>query len=461
VATAQTTSAEPGASCPAPPVAGPFARTFETLWRYSWWLAVLAGLLAFALQRYVALLFLLGTWFVITLIVKSARWFGRARTGARPAQPLRYHFTPWGVFVFGLTVCASAAALSTGISLLYVVAGLMAAFLMSSMVLAGAYLGRLEIDWLVPDHVFSGHPFKIKLTIRNGKRFFPSYGLLIEDAVRWGHQTTTQTGKMLYLPARSQISVEYDMTVPRRGVHGVDPLVISSSFPLGLLEGVLELPRRRELLVLPRLGDIRGHYVFQRRSLEQNVLRHSLPDDRQIEFFGAREYRHGDSLRHVHWRTSARKGRLFVKEFERQEGKNVLMLLDTCVPRADRKLRVRREMNLEHAVSFCASLAELLLKNSSFYAFAAFCPEFRAIHFDSGRGHFFHVLETLARVQPSRERNLIDLTAELDPLLFKNGLIVAVSLGDLPRLRVHDQLARRAVLVNTDTPEFHHGFVIR
>src|SRR5207248_8221579 len=31
---------------------------------------------------------------------------------------------------------------------------------------------------------------------------------------------------------------------------------------------------------------------------------------------GIREYIIGDSLRHVHWRTSARTGRLHVKEFE-------------------------------------------------------------------------------------------------------------------------------------------------
>jgi uncharacterized protein (DUF58 family) len=442
-------------------LAGLFGRLFEVLWRYSWWIAVVAGSAAFALEQYAVLVFIIAFWFAVTGTVKFARWIALRRRGSRPAQPLRYHFTGWGVFFIALSFLVIAGALNTGISLLYAVAGLMAAFLMGSMVLAGAYLGKLEIDWQVPEHVFSGQPFKVKLTVRNRKRFFASYGLLIEDGVRCRSQTITESGKILYIPPRSQVSVEYDMTLPRRGVHAVQPLVLSSSFPLGVLEGVLELPRKREVVALPRLGDIKGHYVFQRRSLEENVLRHSIPQDRQIEFFGLREYRSGDSLRHIHWRTSARKQQLFVREFERQEGKNILMLLDTHIPRADRNLRVRRELNLELAVSFCASLADLLLRSSSFYAFAAFTPELRTIHFDVGRGHFFHVLDALARVEPTRDKSLLDLSAELDPLLFKNGLVVAVSLGDLPDRPVRDLLGPRAVVIDTDSPEFLHGFVLR
>jgi uncharacterized protein (DUF58 family) len=250
------------------------------------------------------------------------------------------------------------------------------------------------------------------------------------------------------------------MAVPERGAHVLPPILVRSRFPQGVLETAAEFSRPGELVVLPRLGDIRGQYLFKRRSLEQNVLRHSVPQDRQIEFFGLREYRHGDSYRHIHWRTSARRQQLHVKEFERQEGKNVLILLDSFVPKGRNPRAAARADNFELAISFVATLAGRLLEEGSFYGFAAFCPEFRAMHFDVGQGHYYHVLEMLARMRPNRYDGLVELLDQLDIGLYRNGLILAVSLGDVPERHVHYNLRHQAILIDASSPEFRNGFII-
>lgn len=431
----------------------------RTIWRHAWWFVVLAAMVAFALEHYVALIYILASSFAVTVVVKGVTWCIERRTGTREAAALSFHFTPWGIVFIALSFLFIIGAIQTGISLLYGVAGLMAAVMMGSMVLGGFYLSRIEGEWQVPEHLYAGQPFTAKVTVRNRKRVFAAYGLVCEDVVRCRGEDITRETPILYVPPRAQVGIEYEVVVPHRGPHPLAPLVLRSRFPLGVLECAVEVARPCEMLVLPRLGEIKGSYVFQRRSLDQNVLRHSMPQDRQIEFFGLREYRLGDSLRSVHWRTSARRGQLYVREFERQEGKNVLILLDTYLPPGRGPAIERRRENLETAVSFCASLAALLLRNSSFYAFTAFTPEFQTIPYDVGQGHFFHVVETLARVRPNTGHSLPDLLDRVEPVLLRGGLVVAVSLGDLPGLRAHERMGPQCTLINVDSPDFSQGFV--
>jgi uncharacterized protein (DUF58 family) len=80
-----------------------------------------------------------------------------------------------------------------------------------------------------------------------------------------------------------------------------------------------------------------------------------------MEFHGVREYQPGDELRHVHWRTTARRGTLFVAEFAQGANRDTVIVLDLCrASYAD--TGVGAESALEAAVILAASAAAYLLR---------------------------------------------------------------------------------------------------
>jgi uncharacterized protein (DUF58 family) len=122
--------------------------------------------------------------------------------------------------------------------------------------------------------------------------------------------------------------------LPHRGRLAWGPLIASSGFPFGLIYRRVVLMPGQEVLVLPRLG--RVHRGLLRRHLRgvdpraERVRRPALLHrTAQAEFHGLREYRTGDSPRSIHWKTSARRGELMVREFEDLPGQDLVIVLDS------------------------------------------------------------------------------------------------------------------------------------
>ncbi len=113
---------------------------------------------------------------------------------------------------------------------------------------------------------------------------------------------------------------------------------------------------------------------------------------RSEEFVALREYRHGDPLRHIHWRSWAKTGKPIVKEFEDEFFVRHALVLDTfdAEPRGE---------ILEEAVAVAASFACTVLTQESlldllFVGNQSYC-------FTAGRGlaHAEQMLEILAAVK--------------------------------------------------------------
>jgi uncharacterized protein (DUF58 family) len=122
------------------------------------------------------------------------------------------------------------------------------------------------------------------------------------------------------------------------------------------------------------------------------------------EFVALRDYRAGDPLRHVHWRSSARTGRLVVKEFEDEFFVRHALVLDTFAAFA-------QAAAFEDAVSLAASFACTVDTQESLLDLMFVGPQ--AVCFTTGRGvgHAEQALEILAGVQPCREKAFASLQA--------------------------------------------------
>jgi uncharacterized protein (DUF58 family) len=97
-----------------------------------------------------------------------------------------------------------------------------------------------------------------------------------------------------------------------RGAVMAQACVLESSDPLGFFRFRRQAADGEIALVLPRFMSLVGRP--QARELEASV---SAPRAGSgMELFGVREYRAGDPLRRIHWRSSARLGQLVVREYE-------------------------------------------------------------------------------------------------------------------------------------------------
>lgn len=142
----------------------------------------------------------------------------------------------------------------------------------------------------------------------------------------------------------------------QRGVFRLGPHTLRLQDPLGVfvmtvvnraVDAVLIYPRVVHLppLQLPR-GNAQGS-DRQRRPLLGNLPAATIS-----------EYRHGDSLRHVHWASTARRGQMMVKDLEAEPSGNIWLVLDL-----DRKVQQGDGPmgTLEHGIMITASLAADLL----------------------------------------------------------------------------------------------------
>jgi len=146
---------------------------------------------------------------------------------------------------------------------------------------------------------------------------------------------------------------------------------------------VLVLPKRYPLPPFPLPGSMR--YQEGGVALASNI-------GRSDEFVSLREYRRGDPLRHIHWRSWAKTGKPIVKEFEDEFFVRHALVLDTFTgdPRSEA---------LEEAISVAASFACTVLTQESLLDLLFVGAESYCFTAGRGLGHADQMLEILAAVK--------------------------------------------------------------
>jgi uncharacterized protein (DUF58 family) len=117
----------------------------------------------------------------------------------------------------------------------------------------------------------------------------------------------------------------------RRGPVGASRWKIATSDPLGFFVGRRTCADSEVGVVFPRFASLsRLHPV---RELETAAASPRVGSGSEV--FGVREYRAGDSLRRIHWRSSARHGELIVREYEPPGVRAMTIVVDPHPPTAE------------------------------------------------------------------------------------------------------------------------------
>jgi uncharacterized protein (DUF58 family) len=112
-----------------------------------------------------------------------------------------------------------------------------------------------------------------------------------------------------------------------RGRHRFAPVRLSITDPFGLAEARLTLEEQQALVVYPRLVELERVF-FDGGGSPEHGRRLLLRRPVGFDLHSVRDYQQGESLRRVHWPSTARRGSLMVKELEDSPRDEVAVLLD-------------------------------------------------------------------------------------------------------------------------------------
>lgn len=198
------------------------------------------------------------------------------------------------------------------------------------------------------------------------------------------------------LPGSDTCEVSAELVPPRRGKLVLRGLEVSRPDPLGIFKAFRRDRSGAAVLVLPKRYPVPRLALPGVRRYQQGGVALSSAVGESQEFVSLRDYRPGDPLRRIHWRTWARTGKPVVKEYQDEFFVRHALALDTFLPEGGPRL--------EEAVSVAASFACSVLTQDSlldllFVGTEAYC-------FTAGRGLGGpdRMLEVLACVEPCRDK---------------------------------------------------------
>lgn len=277
-------------------------------------------------------------------------------------------------------------------------------------------------------HVPAGHEALVTLTVEN-LALLPTGLLLIEETVPY--QLGSRPRFVLDgVETRGVREITYRLRSETRGRYDIGPLAVRLADPFGLVELTRSFAKVDKLVVTPtvhQLPDVllTGAWTGGGDSHAKTIAAAGEDDA------ATREYRHGDDLRRVHWKSTAKRGELMVRREEQHWQSRCTIFLDT------RHRAFHGEgpgSAFECAVSVAASAGVAMARTGFGLRLVTDAGAGVAGYgglSDVGGGPLERLLlEELATVRASRRLRLVDGTARSGLARARDSLIVAI-LGSL------------------------------
>lgn len=346
--------------------------------------------------------------------------------------------------VLALTAASLAGALVTGRDLYYHLAYVLAGALVVSGLWAWSAMRGLRLGRDTRGHSAQvGRPFEETFSLSCTSRLPKLWVVVRDESNLPGHRASRVVHSLK--PGREHTWTARTLC-DRRGRFRLGPVTIASSDPLGLFEFRRELPQTRSIVVYPATVPMRsfphpasllpGGDALQRRT-------HYITTNAA----GVRDYAPGDSLNRIHWRSTARKSHLIVKEFELDPLMDVWIFLDmqasaqAMVIEDELSLSMREmqplwrraeELRLqpsteEYAVTAAASVAEFFINKRRSVGLVAYGQRREVIQADRDERQLGKILDTLAVLKAEGDMPFDEVLRAEGKRLTRGSVVVAIS----------------------------------
>ena len=252
-----------------------------------------------------------------------------------------------------------------------------------------------------------------------------------------------------------------------RGRFRLGPITLTSGDPFGLFRMKYHLPHTSNVVVYPNtvplrsfplpIGMLPGGDALRRRT-------HYVTTNAA----GVRDYEPGDPFNRIHWKSTARRDRLIVKEFELDPLADVWVLLDlwSGTHYGDRRVSEveLNEMDMlikhvvpqfmlppsteEYAICAAASIAQFFLRRDRTLGLMAIGQRREMLQADRGERQLEKILETLAVLRAQGEVPFEELLYRETPALPRGSTLILISPSPVPKwAQVARHLKRSGVYV--------------
>jgi uncharacterized protein (DUF58 family) len=246
----------------------------------------------------------------------------------------------------------------------------------------------------------------------------------------------------------------------RRGEYTLGPMTIVSGDPFGLFQFPRRIAAMSSIIVYPPtvpihrfatpIGTLSGGESVRRRA-------HFVTTNAS----GVRDYQPGDSFNRIHWRSTARRDRMMVKEFELDPLADVWIFLDLSRESLVERPQARENNgpvfaplpNLppsteEYAVTVAASLAQYFVEKGRALGFTTYSPHREIVQPDRGPRQLTRILEILAVARSETDLSLRQMLALEASFLGRGTSAVIVTASQDPGWAAEAHtLARRGIRV--------------
>jgi uncharacterized protein (DUF58 family) len=303
---------------------------------------------------------------------------------------------------------------------------------------------RVRRGWGERDHV-EGDDVPVLVELIPSGSVLPASVTLVERAGRLGEQ------RHLFRQSGRRLTVRYLLERLPRGRYVFAEVRAELADPFGLERAVVPLPAPGALLVYPRLERL-DRLFSESGAHSHDGRRLLLRRPSGFELHSVREYEQGESLRRVHWPSTARRGQLMVKELEDAPRDEVAVLLD-----ADAQAVVGESFDVQ--VRAAGSIVDAYVRRGRRAVLVVNSEQRELQQVHSPAADWRRALELLAAVEPTGHSSAARLLAEEHGPAARALDLAVVTARLEPALvdrLIQRALARRNVsLVYVDTASFN------
>lgn len=331
--------------------------------------------------------------------------------------------TPFGRALFWGAVAAGTLLLGGIAAPLVYAFGYCASALMLAWLIGWVYRPRLRLTRQITAYPSAGEVFRYRVTVENmGHREIRNVVVEERDLPLELRPVQDPPRIEILVPGEST-TVMLELRCERRGAYALTALQGASTYPSGLVKVGAVTRHSTRLLVLPRIQAVEGLTLPHGRHYQPGGIAEASRVGESTEFLGTREWRTGDRLRDIHWRSTARVGRLIVKEFQEEYFVRLAIVLDVEARSAG------DDQHLERAISLAAGLTASLARLD--YIVDIFAAGSRVHHIQAGRSlaHVDNILEILACVESEDQFDRAKLESVLSPDLRQLSAVVLIVTG--------------------------------
>ncbi len=306
------------------------------------------------------------------------------------------HYKRWVIYTAALFMLISATLVNT--ANLYFMATLLLMLPLLSYFLGMLALRDLTFDRETPASAWEGETAVFHIVVQSRARL-PRLFLQAADALP--ESLVPLDDEMMFNAAPNSITkIPYRVELTKRGAYKIDGMQITALDPLGIFSFSRTYPVVSEVLVYPTPQCIPEFTLSGAERYGFQDLPVSATKGSGIDPDGVRQYVPGDPLRRMHWKSTARTGKLSVIEFEESHAVNVVMALDLF---RDTDIGTGRQTTLEYLVLAAASIAQMAIRQGASVRLAGGSAD-PADFAGRGSEHLFMILTSLARAQAADSR---------------------------------------------------------